>query len=225
MHQVKITSSFALEHVNRVYYIKLSVTGLKLEKITTVMQEPFTMLRNLVIVTGDLNAPVLHAEFLGGSAPMLEQILLEGISYPALPTLLLSTSDLVVLELRNIPPKVTSHLGDGASQYLEDLVARIDAPQLASIDVHYLNQLVEFRINHLAKFIERSVGPKFTLSRSAKVGFESDGVGFYSDRWPSDRYLKLNPNYLQSKTQVICEGIDYKCHTWPRGSDISPRHC
>ena len=78
---------------------------------------------------------------------------------------------------RTVLPGLTYFQFTGASEYLEDLVAQIDAPRLASIDVHYLNQLVEFRINQLAKFIDRSVGPKFTLFRSAKVGFERDGVG------------------------------------------------
>ncbi|KAH9171722.1 hypothetical protein EDB89DRAFT_2175986 [Lactarius sanguifluus] len=53
---------------------------------------------------GRRNPPVLPANFLGGSAPCLQEITLSGIPYPALPVLLLSTSDLVKLNLRNIPP-------------------------------------------------------------------------------------------------------------------------
>ena len=47
--------------------------------------------------------PILTASFLGGSAPSLEEICISGIPFPSLPTLLLSTSDLVVLRLYDIP--------------------------------------------------------------------------------------------------------------------------
>ena len=131
------------------------------------------------------NAPVFPTEFLGGSAPRLQIILFRGIPFPALPTLLLSTSDLRTVNLRSIPP--TGYISPeamvvglaalprlevfdlkfqsvtpcpdrihspvtrtvlpalsyfqfkGASEYLEDLVARIDAPQLNRIYIYYLN--------------------------------------------------------------------------------------
>jgi len=62
------------------------------------------MLTYLDISSRDEEAPVLPAEFLGGSAPRLQEIILSGIPYSALPTLLFSTSDLVKLDLFDIPP-------------------------------------------------------------------------------------------------------------------------
>jgi hypothetical protein len=52
------------------------------------MQEPFPLLTYLDISTKDDNIPVLLAEFLGGSAPRLQEITLYGIPYPTSPTLL-----------------------------------------------------------------------------------------------------------------------------------------
>jgi hypothetical protein len=47
---------------------------------------------------------VLPFEFLGRSAPSLQTIRLYGVPFPALPTLLLSASGLVTLDLKHIPP-------------------------------------------------------------------------------------------------------------------------
>ena len=101
----------ALEHIDRVCEVRLNVTDSELEKISTAMQEPFPELKRLKIIRWSTvprseheNAPVLPAEFLGGSAPCLQDIFLIDISFPALPTLLLSTSDLRTLFLSNIPP-------------------------------------------------------------------------------------------------------------------------
>ena len=94
----------ALEHPNRVCDICLDVTGSDMEKIATMMQEPFPVLKDLYIQWEDLNSPVLPAEFLGGSAPCLRTIYLERIPFPTLPTLLVFTSDLTSLELFNISP-------------------------------------------------------------------------------------------------------------------------
>ena len=185
----------ALKHANRVCYVKLYITGSESEKISTVMQEPFPVLTSLHIILFKLEhhgiALALPVEFLRGSAPRLRSIFLDGIPFPALPTLLLTTSDLVELILRKIPragyispeamvvglaalprlrtflivfqlanprpdrirlppvtrtvlPSLIEFHFQGASEYLDDLVARIDALQLDRIYVSYLNQLVDF---------------------------------------------------------------------------------
>ena len=75
-----------------------------------VMLEPFPVLTRLFISSSDRSAPLyrdvlaLPAGFLGGSAPCSQMISLRGISYPTLLTLLLSTSDLVKLNLSDVPP-------------------------------------------------------------------------------------------------------------------------
>ena len=242
----------ALEHVDRVCDISLHATGSELEKITTVMQEPFPMLTGLAIRSLDGNAPVLPAEFLGGSAPHLQFIHMLGIPFPTLPALLLSTGDLVYLTLFNIPPSdyispeafvvglaalprlkifligfqsatpspdrmhpppvtrtilpALTYFGfKGASEYLEDLVSRIDAPQLDEIHISYLNQLVNFQVNQLARFVNRTVGPKLSQSMYAQVNFCRDRVTFDMSRHANnDRY----PNH--AITGIVCQGVDWQ---------------
>ena len=246
----------ALEHLDRVCDIRLSVTGSELDKIITVMQEPFPALMNLIIDRSrpkDGIIPILPANFLGGSAPCLQEMHLCGIPFPALPTLLSST-DLVTLELYNIPPtgyfspealvrglsalprlktfdiefKLATPLPDrihpppvtrtvlpaltffrfvGASEYLEDLVARIDGPRLNWINIHYLNQLVDFQVAQLPNFIDRSVGPKSNLFKTARVTFYSDQVTVSAYRHAS---YPLKPAWHPATTSILCEGIDWQ---------------
>ncbi|KAH9171730.1 hypothetical protein EDB89DRAFT_1906715 [Lactarius sanguifluus] len=94
----------ALEHPDRVCYLGLKVMRLQLKRMATVMREPFPVLARLNISSKSQRAPVLPAEFLGGSAPCLQKFQLSGISFPALPTLLMSASNLVLLVLQRIPP-------------------------------------------------------------------------------------------------------------------------
>src|SRR5216683_2103247 len=133
-----------------------------------------------------------------------EYITLIGIPFPALPKLLLSTTDLVSLYLRSIPhsgyispeaivaclssltrleylalefqsprsrlsrtsrlrppltrtilPTLTHIRFKGVTEYLEDLVARIDVPLLAEIWITFFNQLV-FDILQLPKLVFRT---------------------------------------------------------------------
>ena len=95
----------ALEHPDRVRYLKLDLTGMQLEKLVPVMQDSFPVLMALDIFLRNGNSIVLPADFLGGSAPCLKIIHFDAIPFPGLPALLLSATDLVTLELNNIPPK------------------------------------------------------------------------------------------------------------------------
>jgi hypothetical protein len=67
------------------------------------MNNPFPELEYLHLAPEDENPPTLPDSFLGGSAPRLQEVLLWGIPFPALPKLLLSTNDLVTLCLTDIP--------------------------------------------------------------------------------------------------------------------------
>ena len=236
----------ALEHVDRVCKVWLGGRDSELERISTAMRKSFPVLTDLRIWCDD--APVLPAEFLGGSAPRLQEINLNGISFPALLTLLLSTSDLVSLELYNIPPygyispeamvvglaalpslhffffgfqsatprpdlihpppvtrtllpALTDFYFKGASEYLEVLSSRIDAPHLGRIRIHYLNQLVDFQVSQLSRFIDRSLGPKLAPSKYARITFHSRWVTFYMSH-------ENSPYQGQLSTILNCQGID-----------------
>ena len=95
----------ALEHPDRLHTVRLSLTHTQLGKVAMAMREPCAALTYLHLSTHMLssNVPVLPCEFLGKSAPCVQKIELDGIPFPSLPALLLSTSDLVTLRLQNTP--------------------------------------------------------------------------------------------------------------------------
>jgi hypothetical protein len=242
-----------LEHLDRICDLRLSVTGSQLETIAMAMQKPFPMLARLHIFSRDGDELVLPAEFLGESAPRLQEITLSGIPYPSLPALLLSATDLVTLSLRNIPPTAyispeamvaclamltrlkTLHIEfqsatprpdpipqppvtrsvlpaltefefQGASEYLEGFVARIDGPRLNRIHIVYLNQVVDFQVAQLSNFVDRSVGPRLTLFKHAEVTFVRDSVSF--DLYPQTYHPHSDWGLV--RTAISCEGVDWQ---------------
>jgi hypothetical protein len=95
----------ALEHSDRLCSISLHVTdSMWAAKMATVLKKPFPLLKRFLFWSVVTNVPALPDAFLGGSAPCLQEIILNGIPFPALPTLLLTTSNLVKLSLHDIPP-------------------------------------------------------------------------------------------------------------------------
>jgi hypothetical protein len=97
-----------LKLTDRVCKIDLDgVTESKMEEICTVMQEPFPDLTDLRLgaesVEPNAAPPLLPDSFLGGSAPRLQSLILEFIPFPALPKLLLSATNLVLLHFLGIP--------------------------------------------------------------------------------------------------------------------------
>lgn len=205
----------------RVCGINLRVLSSSLsENIMTAMQEPFPILTNLRLCLADKTTSAVPADpesFLGGSAPSLRSLCLEGIPFPRLPALLLTATNLVRLTLSNIPhsgyfspisivtglstlagletlhlkfesprsrpdrnwhlhlprtrsvlPALTSFLFKGNCEYLEALVARIDAPLLADLYITFFNELT-FDTPQLARFIERT--PTFKAHDEACVEF------------------------------------------------------
>ncbi|KAH9169996.1 hypothetical protein EDB89DRAFT_1368048 [Lactarius sanguifluus] len=218
----------ALEHPDRVCRIGLHMTGSQLGRTTAAMQGPFPVLTRLSISSEDENVPVITSSFLAGSAPRLQEIELSGVPFPALPTLLLSVSDLVTLRICDTPkigyisPEVmVTHLAalprlklleieflqpdslpdrmlllpmtrtvlpalehfvfSCFCEYLEDFVARIDAPQFRSIEIYYWDQAPldsGFKVLQLSEFINRSENLKRTLSGHFQINVEeSDAVG------------------------------------------------
>jgi hypothetical protein len=207
----------ALEHPDRVRSIKLSVTSSLFGIVASVMQEPFLALKSLWLSSQDRNPLVLPDLFLNGSATHLQQIHLVGISFPALPTILPSASNLVDLQLKEIPqdgyispesmvtslaaltrldtlciwfrsptshphiqlissssstrdvfPSLITLKFRGCSEYLEHLLARIDAPRLHCLETTFFNQL-DFRVPQLSQFISRTGSLDLPHSRLAKV--------------------------------------------------------
>ena len=215
----------ALEHRGRVNSVDLFATGSQLGKMVSMMQEPFPVLTHLRMLSKDQDTPLLTTEFLGGFAPNLQAIILYRIPFPALPTLLSSTSELVTLNLFDLPmasyispermvaclatlprlevfaitfqdrtlrpdqiplppatrsvlPVLTKFLFQGAFEYLEDFVDRIDAPQLERVSIIYLHYPTDSDVMPLSDFIDRAIGPELTPSRHALVRFEFKRLTF-----------------------------------------------
>jgi hypothetical protein len=172
------------------------------QELLPAMREPLPALANLVLWSDYSTTLDLPASFLGGSAPLLQSISLNCISYPALPILLSSARDLVDLQLLHMPntwyisPKdmaaclssltklttlvlqfasydhvrpaqVTRRSSQqkrtilhslillhfrGAAEYLEDLVARFDAPRLSEVVARFVDPIVA-DISQLSQFI------------------------------------------------------------------------
>jgi hypothetical protein len=189
------------------------------------MQEPYPALSTLELWSDDEKAPVLPDTFLGGFAPRLQRVWLEGVAFPALPRLLVSSVALVSLLLDKIPPNTGYISPDvmvttlstltklkflridfldfrspglpldipqrppqptravlhcltwlefrGASEYLEDLVAQIEAPRLDNVNIKLINQLI-FHVPQLLQFITYS--EKLNSPYHATVEFHSDFV-------------------------------------------------
>jgi len=213
----------ALEHHDRVCQVVLGSIPASLLQQDTVMMESFPALTHVSLISVVLRISDLADSFLGGYAPHLRELTLDGIPFPALPKLLLSTHGLVELRLPNIPhsayispeamvtclscltnleklsfgffsgkscpdepsqhlpslarvdfPALVEFRFHGVNKYLEDFVARINAPLL--FDMHI--SLFYFRpLNNtqLSKFIHRI--EKFQALRRAEVRL-SDEVAY-----------------------------------------------
>ena len=198
----------ALRYPDRVCDINLTLMSSIIGSISELLQVPFLALKRIEMSSkGAEEQPVL-GDFLGGSAPLLEQINLQGIAvpFPAIRRLLLSTSHLNTLQLFKIPNtcyfspedlvtclSALVHLKDldvgfhspasrpnpsmarpppphcatllslvtlfflGASEYLEEFLARIDCPVLTVLGIVYFKKLI-FKIPRLLQFISRVDG-------------------------------------------------------------------
>ena len=191
-------------HHSRVCEINLRLTSSQLQRLASAMQGQFPALIHLRLDSSSRSTPPLPNGFLVGSTTRLQTLELDSIPFPALPKLLFSTTDLVRLDLRNIPhsgyfapeaivtslamlanlksliiefesplscpdrgrrrlppptravlPALTHFKFRGVSEYLEDIIARIDAPLLDGIWITFFNQLI-FDIPELARFMRRT---------------------------------------------------------------------
>jgi len=84
---------------------KITVYGIpnSLLKEFGAMKSPFPELTELTLQSNERYPLVLPDSFLVGSAPRLRTLSLDGISFPALPNLLFSTTDLVELHVHHVP--------------------------------------------------------------------------------------------------------------------------
>jgi hypothetical protein len=110
-------------------------------------------------------------------------------------------------ETRHLPPLTRSALPalgqlcfKGASEYLEDLVARIDIPQLDSLNITLFNQIV-FHTPQLIHFITRT--PTLKAPEKACLDFDFDiaGVTLSSPNRPGHGMLNV---------KILCSELDWQ---------------
>ena len=96
-----------LEHNDRICEIDItngpSLKRPQFERLLAAMQQPFPALTRLVLAFECETALAIPTLFLGGCAPHLQTLHLERIPFSGLPTLLLSATHLVHLDLWKIP--------------------------------------------------------------------------------------------------------------------------
>jgi hypothetical protein len=104
---------------------------------------------------------------------------------------------------RTTLPALTHFEFHGVSEYLEDLVARIDAPLLDSVSITFFHQLI-FEVPHLAQFTRRTTG--LEVLNEAHVDFDYDGVQVES--------LPPRPTYDETSTssrlRITCRELEWQ---------------
>ena len=97
---------------------------------------------------------------------------------------------------RTVLPALTRLEFKGVSEWLEAVVARIDAPLLGFVQVTFFHQLI-FDIPQLAQFMKRTT--KFQTLHEAHVDFDDDGVQV--------RYLTLDGTL---GLRILCRELDWQ---------------
>ena len=219
---------------NRVCEVSLlRLANWQLEEVLAAMQVPFPLLTYLRLSPHDETPPVIPDSFLGGSAPHLQWLDLDGIPFPGFPKLLLSTTHLITLWLTNIPhshyispetivalisvlssltsfflefdfrqprpdweiqslpplnrsilPALNMFHFRGHTEYLEELVACISAPQLHEMHVTFFNQ-IDHGCPRLAQFINCT--PCLRVLDRAHVQFYDDTASVNLCRFGTSR--------------------------------------
>ena len=241
----------ALEHHDRVCEITIHGVPNSLLKQFGAMEKSFPELTelNLWSYHESAPAPVLPDSFLGRSAPRLRSLVLNGIPFPALPKLLLSAHDLVILKIWNIPPSgyispesmvtclaaltrlgqlgltfrfprsradresrppsplrpvvlpaLTKFYFKGDSEYLEDIISRIDVPLLRHTDITFFNQLI-FDTPLLLHFISHTEHYKTPQSASIRLCTGYIQVVIYFPRAMPYRQIRL---------KILCRPSDWQ---------------
>ena len=98
---------------------------------------------------------------------------------------------------RPVLPVLTQFVFNGVSEYLEDLVARIDAPQLKYLLITFFNDIV-FDTPQLMQFIGRT--PKLKALEKADIDLMDNGARVKS--------LSRDGSYLV--VEISCKGLDWQ---------------
>jgi hypothetical protein len=105
---------------------------------------------------------------------------------------------------RTALPSLTTFGFHGVNEYLEDVVAQIDAPQVGYFRISYFNQL-DFHVPKLSKFIGRTKSLCLARFQRARIDFGLDNV--YVSLY-SEREELLDESHFS--LQISCRGLDWQ---------------
>jgi hypothetical protein len=114
------------------------------------------------------------------------------------------------LPTRTVLPSLIELRFEGVIEYLEDFMARIDAPLLDCLDIvisesFHHNRVIALNTPHILRFISQV--PKLQTLGEAHIGIDNEGfkvwINFLSTR-PSSGVLKLEILYIEPELQFSC---------------------
>ena len=103
---------------------------------------------------------------------------------------------------RSVLPVLTSFSFKGVTEYLEDVVACIDTPQLNALDIIFFNDII-FNAPQLIKFTGRT--PALKTLKKTHIHF---GEGYASINLSSQ--TSVDGSYGELKLMVLCRGLDWQ---------------
>jgi F-box-like len=237
----------ALKHCDRVRQIHVTNAGnYQWDKIVNAMQGPFPALRSLSFDSGLWTFALFGA--LIGPAPCLQHLNLRTISFPLLPRLLLSTSDLISLRLLNIPDSgyispVTMATSLSALPKLETLFidfeyptrhperpsppsTRFVLPALADLQFQGMSEYFEVLVAQIDAPLLDRFNITFGFSRQPELVFDiPQTVRVFSHlKWPKPSSLALMFHPARD-TSIISPPSDTMPHSMcPRSWKIMGRY-
>ena len=146
--------------VRKIYYNDADDCDIQdsLWKVIAAIDEPFPALTGLVLVSSSQNVPVFPDSFLGGSAPRLRSLYLDGIPYPSIGKLLSSTTNLVRLSLWGIP-----HSGYISPETIVPLLSMLPVLKLLVLGFQY-DQSRARRASRHSPLLTRVVFPNINIT-------------------------------------------------------------
>jgi hypothetical protein len=110
---------------------------------------------------------------------------------------------------RTVLPALAYFYFRGVREYLEDFMARISAPSLSYFEIHYFNQLVDFEVPQLWRFIDHSED----LRQATRCFVEfQDNYGYFG-AGPSTHIPEsesFDDFHRRIVVSLLCQGIDWQ---------------
>ncbi|KAI9442080.1 hypothetical protein F5148DRAFT_1153908 [Russula earlei] len=174
-----------------------------LHQFSAAMQKPFPEPTYLEFRVGNITAMSLPDSFLGGSAPLLR--LLKLVQY--LNTFALDSDPLYIRQVDRPPPPLTRSVlpalrelvFKGVHEYLEDLLAQIEAPLLTTLHVTFFMD-IDFVLSQLHRLISKT--ESFKTCDRATVRTSHHGIEF--------KIFEGSPRDTELYLEIRCRELDWQ---------------